>query len=79
MRRAGPAETTYTAAAVTLGEPAGLGAELALLAWAGRDRLAAPPFFLTDDPVRIGRLGMTAPLAVPDETGRAAESLPEAG
>lgn len=42
--------------ALTMGEPAGVGAEIALKAWMRREELALPPFFLLDDPRRLARL-----------------------
>lgn len=40
--------------ALTMGEPAGIGGEIALKAWrAARD---LPPFFLIDDPARLAAL-----------------------
>lgn len=51
--------------AVTMGEPAGIGGEIALMAWLARDAL--PPFFLIDDPSRLAglaaRLGWSIPIA----------------
>jgi 4-hydroxythreonine-4-phosphate dehydrogenase len=41
--------------AVTMGEPAGIGGEIALKAWLGRDR-GLPPFYLIDDPQRLAGL-----------------------
>jgi 4-hydroxythreonine-4-phosphate dehydrogenase len=43
------------AIAVTMGEPAGIGGEIALAAWLARDR-GVPPFYLIDDPQRLARL-----------------------
>jgi 4-hydroxythreonine-4-phosphate dehydrogenase len=49
--------------ALTLGDPAGIGAEIALKAWAAlRDDL---PFFLIGDPAHLG--GPVVPIASPDE------------
>lgn len=42
--------------AVTMGEPAGIGGDIALKAWAARDHEALPPFFLLDDPARLASL-----------------------
>jgi 4-hydroxythreonine-4-phosphate dehydrogenase len=42
--------------ALTMGEPAGVGAEIALKAWMRREELLLPPFFLLDDPRRLARL-----------------------
>ncbi len=68
--------------ALTMGEPAGIGAEIALKAW--RDHRDLPPFFLIDDPQRLSRLqaqlGWTVPvveIAAPEETNAAfARGLP---
>ncbi|WP_420404070.1 4-hydroxythreonine-4-phosphate dehydrogenase PdxA [Nisaea sp.] len=50
-----PSDATMPPLAVTPGEPAGAGAEIALKAWsAARDRL--PPFFLLEEPDRLARL-----------------------
>ena len=52
--------------AVTMGEPAGIGGEIALLAWARRTD-STPPFFVIDDPDRLtalaARIGLAAPVA----------------
>ncbi len=42
--------------ALTMGEPAGIGGELALMAWSQRQDRGLPPFFLLDDPERLERL-----------------------
>ncbi len=39
--------------AVTMGEPAGIGGEIAIQAWLRRDAERLPPFFLIDDPARL--------------------------
>jgi 4-hydroxythreonine-4-phosphate dehydrogenase len=59
--------------ALTMGEPAGIGAEIAMAAWLRRAE-AVPPFFLLDDIDRLAalarRLGWTVPLraiATPEE------------
>ena len=41
--------------AVTMGEPAGVGGELSLKAWLARQE-AMRPFFVLDDPARLGEL-----------------------
>jgi len=55
------------ALALTMGEPAGVGGELALIAWCERASHGVPPFFLIDDPRRLSRLaddlGFDVPLA----------------
>ena len=44
--------------ALTMGEPAGIGGEIALKAWLGRSN-NVPPFYLIDDPGRLSRLAAT--------------------
>src|ERR1700686_2582933 len=69
--------------ALTMGEPAGIGGEIALKAWLRRDE-GVPPFYVIDDPGRLAalaeRLGWRvpiSPLAGPqDALGMFAESLP---
>lgn len=60
----GSAATSRLPLALTMGEPAGIGAEIAFKAWLARATL--PPFFLIDDPERLTRLarrvGWTIPL-----------------
>ncbi|HEX7969710.1 MAG TPA: 4-hydroxythreonine-4-phosphate dehydrogenase PdxA [Stellaceae bacterium] len=51
--------------ALTMGEPAGIGAELTLLAWQRRGAAAPPPFFVIDDPARLERLAMALGWSVP--------------
>jgi 4-hydroxythreonine-4-phosphate dehydrogenase len=41
---------------LTMGEPAGIGGEIALKAWSLRDSRFVPPFFIIDDPDRLRRL-----------------------
>ena len=70
--------------AVTMGEPAGIGGEIALAAWSERRAAGLPPFFLIDDPDRLARLaakiGLTVtvtPIAGPEEAPDAfASALP---
>ena len=50
--------------ALTMGEPAGIGAEIALKAWYGRGA-SLPPFFVIDDPDRLAALAQSIGLAVP--------------
>jgi 4-hydroxythreonine-4-phosphate dehydrogenase len=54
--------------ALTLGEPAGIGADITLAAWRRRSELALPPFYLLADPVdlarRAKRLALDVPIAV---------------
>ena len=51
--------------AVTMGEPAGIGGELALAAWAGRRQWGVPPFLVIDDPDRLARLARSLDWEVP--------------
>ncbi|HZL58462.1 MAG TPA: 4-hydroxythreonine-4-phosphate dehydrogenase PdxA [Stellaceae bacterium] len=51
--------------ALTMGEPAGIGGEIALKAWTERDAAAVPPFFAIDDPARLAGLAAQLGLAVP--------------
>lgn len=61
--------------AVTMGEPAGIGGEIACLAWA-RHANELPPFLLIDDPVRIAKLGIVIGLPVAVEiVSNAAEAM----
>lgn len=75
--------------ALTMGEPAGIGGEIALKAWQRRDE-GVPPFYLADDPGRLAalaeRLGWQVPvyaLAAPGEAlaifGKALPVLPIGG
>src|SRR5262245_12176127 len=41
--------------AVTLGEPAGIGPDITLMAWRRRAELALPPFYLLGDPELLRR------------------------
>ncbi len=69
--------------ALTMGEPAGIGGEIALKAWRRRREVPAP-FFVIDDPERLERLaariGVSAPVAQiagpEDATGVFADALP---
>jgi 4-hydroxythreonine-4-phosphate dehydrogenase len=55
------------ALALTLGEPAGIGPDITLLAWRRRAELDLPPFYLLADPAflerRCASLGMHLPIA----------------
>jgi 4-hydroxythreonine-4-phosphate dehydrogenase len=51
--------------ALTMGEPAGIGGEITLLAWMKRDEAHVPPFFAHDDPVRLERLAAGLGWSVP--------------
>jgi 4-hydroxythreonine-4-phosphate dehydrogenase len=69
------------AIALTMGEPAGIGGEIALKAWSAR-RDGVPPFVAIDDPVRLAelarRIGLDVPLATVDEPGAATAAFAEA-
>jgi 4-hydroxythreonine-4-phosphate dehydrogenase len=70
--------------ALTMGEPAGIAGEIALLAWLRRAAAALPPFFVIDDPRRLERLAAAlgwpvsvTSLAAPEEARAAfASALP---
>ncbi len=53
--------------ALTMGEPAGIGGEIALQAWLRRGE-GVPPFYLIDDPDRIARLAAKLGWTVPSRT-----------
>ena len=68
LRKGPDAHSTPQPIALTMGEPAGIGGEIALLAWralageATRNTGANNPFFIIDDPARLVALArMTAP------------------
>src|SRR5437879_4240184 len=62
--------------ALTLGEPAGIGPDITIAAWLGRDALALPPFYVLADPDFLARrprhLGLTVPLRVVEADAAAA-------
>ena len=49
---------------VTIGEPAGIGPDIILTAWAERKRLKLPPFFVIGDPALLARRALAMSLAV---------------
>ncbi|MHC8509808.1 MAG: 4-hydroxythreonine-4-phosphate dehydrogenase PdxA [Rhodospirillales bacterium] len=51
--------------ALTMGEPAGVGGELTLMAWAARREAALPVFAAFDDPARLKALAAALKLDVP--------------
>jgi 4-hydroxythreonine-4-phosphate dehydrogenase len=67
--------------AVTMGEPAGIGGEIAIKAWLNRGE-GIPPFYLIDDPDRLALLarglGWPAPIRSIDAPGQALEVFNEA-
>ncbi|NBN77733.1 4-hydroxythreonine-4-phosphate dehydrogenase PdxA [Microvirga tunisiensis] len=71
------------ALAVTCGEPAGIGPDVTLMAWARREELELPPFYLRGDlaflAARAARLGLDVPCraCAPEEAGAVfADALP---
>ena len=61
--------------AVTMGDPAGIGGEITLMAWRARREKNLPAFFMLDDPARLQRLAQDVGLDVPV---RAVQSAAEA-
>ena len=67
---------------LTMGEPAGIGGEIALKAWLRRNDEPVAPFFLIDDPDRLSalatRIGVTVRIAEigPPDEARFGEALP---
>jgi 4-hydroxythreonine-4-phosphate dehydrogenase len=59
--------TTSTPIALTMGEPAGIGGEISLLAWLNRDS-STPCYFVIDDPDRLSALARSLDLDVPVKT-----------
>jgi 4-hydroxythreonine-4-phosphate dehydrogenase len=62
--------------AVTMGEPAGIGGEIALKAWLGRSR-PVPAFYLIDDPDRVASLAAKLGWPVPVRAIAAPAQAPE--
>jgi len=54
--------------ALTLGEPAGIGPDIALVAWSRRAELRLPPFYILADPKSLERRAQRLGLDVPLET-----------
>lgn len=63
-----PAPSNHLPLAVTMGEPAGVGGDIALKIWVERRASGVSPFFLIDSPDRLSalaaRLGLDVPLCV---------------
>ena len=63
--------------AITMGEPSGIGGEIALKAWLRREELRLTPFFLVDDPNRLSsissRLDWNVPVRIIDTARDALE------
>lgn len=51
--------------ALTMGEPAGIGGEIALKTWMDRKNNQVPPFFIIDDPTRLRSLARFLKLNMP--------------
>lgn len=68
--------------AVTMGDPAGIGGELTLSAWLGREKRRVPAFCAIDDPERLRKLsadlGWTVPVREVRSTGEAAACFNQA-
>ncbi len=64
-RSGGSGGTQAPPLALTMGEPAGIGGEIALAAWQRRAAEGLAPFFLLDDPARLLALAESLGLAVP--------------
>lgn len=65
--------------AVTMGDPAGIGGEITLMAWSCRRKDALPAFFAIDDPDRLSllakNLGLSVPIRSISEPGEALEAF----
>lgn len=68
--------------ALTMGEPAGVGGDITLKAWAARHDAAVPPFVVLDDPARLAalaaRLGLEVPVREVASPGEAAALFDQA-
>jgi len=68
--------------AVTMGDPAGIGGDILLSAWAQRHASSLPDFFAIDDPDRLralaSRLGLTVPLKIIENTSMVGAIFPDA-
>ena len=53
---------------LSMGEPAGIGGEITLKAWNARQQHNLPPFFVIDDPDRLGALASMLGLEIPVRT-----------
>ncbi len=61
--------------ALTMGEPAGIGGEIALKAWLRRGE-GVPPFYVIDDPLRLAALAQRLGASVPVRTLAALHEVP---
>jgi 4-hydroxythreonine-4-phosphate dehydrogenase len=68
--------------ALTLGDPAGIGPDITLLAWTARTRETIPPFVLIGDAAvlaeRARALGLTVPIGEVSEASAATGLFPQA-
>ena len=68
--------------ALTMGDPAGIGLDIALAAWAARETEPLPPFVFLADPdaaaARARRLGLSVELQIVDDAGDLAHRTPTA-
>jgi 4-hydroxythreonine-4-phosphate dehydrogenase len=55
----------HRALAVTIGEPAGIGPDIALLAWRDRQRLRLPPYYVIGDPALLTKRARLMGIDVP--------------
>ena len=60
--------------ALTLGEPAGIGPDLALTIWQRRAELDIPPFYIIGEPCFLGRRAAQLGLRIPIERASAADA-----
>jgi 4-hydroxythreonine-4-phosphate dehydrogenase len=60
--------------ALTMGEPAGIGPDIALIAWRRREELALPPFYLVADPQYLARRAKRLAADVPIEIVASADA-----
>lgn len=60
--------------ALTMGEPAGIGGEITLKAWANKKQKQVPSFFIIDDPSRLRDLARRLKLDIPIKEISSAES-----
>ncbi|HUN53257.1 MAG TPA: hypothetical protein VMU42_19170, partial [Candidatus Sulfotelmatobacter sp.] len=77
-----PGARSRAPVALTMGEPAGIGGEIALLAWMRRREARLPAFFLLDDPARLAalaqRLAIAAVIEAIAQPGEAAPAFARA-
>jgi 4-hydroxythreonine-4-phosphate dehydrogenase len=75
-----PQSEHVTPLAVSMGDPAGIGPDIALMSWHERQRLALPPFVLYGDPdvlaQRARTLGLAVPIAVVAKLAECAAAFP---